>query len=254
MDKTVGHKPFLHFCSLATSPSSIAVVAPGAGTAAAAATATTHANTLLSIFKPTLHILSPAAQVTKRRHFSLFRPSTASARLIHILASRRRRPLLLWCTVPEQRPICMAVRLLQTHDVSDLCIGKPALRWLPPTSTVADAAAELEGAGAGAAVAVWDGDEASDVAGRVRMADVLLFLCAAANLASPAAALQATLSDLLAAAAPPPPPVRRIEPDARLHVYLSLDRHVRRDARVRLNEYSCSSGSCIDSVALVNVL
>ena len=119
----------------------------------------------------------------------------------------------------------MAVRLLQTHDVSDLCIGKPPLRWLPPTSTVADAAAELEGA---AAVAVWDGDEASDVAGRVCMADVLPFLCAAANLASPAAALQASLSDLLAAAAPPP--VRRIEPDARLHVYLSLHRHVRRNA------------------------
>ncbi|CAN6269785.1 unnamed protein product [Urochloa humidicola] len=108
----------------------------------------------------------------------------------------------------------MAVRLLQTHDVSDLCIGKPALRWLPPSSTVADAAAELEAAGgAGAAVAVWDGEEGSDVAGRVCMADVILFLCAGGNLASPATALQATLSDLLAAGARPPP-VRRIEPDA----------------------------------------
>ncbi|OEL16854.1 hypothetical protein BAE44_0022124 [Dichanthelium oligosanthes] len=105
----------------------------------------------------------------------------------------------------------MAVRLLQTHDVSDLCIGKPALRWLPPSSTVADAVADLEGAAA-AAIAVWDGEEGSDVVGRVCMADVLLFLCAGANLASPAAALQATLSDLLVAGAPPP--VRRIEPDA----------------------------------------
>ncbi|CAN6230065.1 unnamed protein product [Urochloa humidicola] len=108
----------------------------------------------------------------------------------------------------------MAVRLLQTHDVSDLCIGKPALRWLPPSSTVADAVAELEAAGgAGAAVAVWDGEDGSDVAGRVCMADVILFLCAGANLASPATALQATLSELLAAGAPPPS-VRRIEPDA----------------------------------------
>uniref|UniRef100_A0A0A9CB73 Uncharacterized protein n=1 Tax=Arundo donax TaxID=35708 RepID=A0A0A9CB73_ARUDO len=115
----------------------------------------------------------------------------------------------------------MAVRLLQTHDVSDLCIGKPPLRWLPPSSTVADAIAELVGGssrGPDAAVAVWDGKEGSDVAGRVCMADVLLFLCADGNLASPAAALQASLSDLLAAGAPP---VRRIEPDARLHVYLA---------------------------------
>jgi len=33
----------------------------------------------------------------------------------------------------------MAERLLQAHQVSDLCIGKPALRWLPPPSTVPDA-------------------------------------------------------------------------------------------------------------------
>ncbi|GJN26011.1 hypothetical protein PR202_gb13905 [Eleusine coracana subsp. coracana] len=107
----------------------------------------------------------------------------------------------------------MAERLLQTHDVSDLCIGKPALRWLPPSSTVADAVAELEGGGGGA-LAVWDGKEEDTqvaVAGRVCMADVVLFLCADANLASPAAALQATLADLLAAG---PPPVRFIQPDA----------------------------------------
>lgn len=129
-----------------------------------------------------------------------------------------------------------AVRLLQgqgqAHEVSDLCIGKPALRWLPLSSTVADAVAELEGGGPDAAVAVWDGSEGSAVAGRVRMADVLLFLCAGPNLATPAAALQAALSDLLAAAGAPP--VRRIEPDARLawqactcRVYLFPDRHVR---------------------------
>ncbi|GJN01303.1 hypothetical protein PR202_ga18560 [Eleusine coracana subsp. coracana] len=108
----------------------------------------------------------------------------------------------------------MAERLLQTHDMSDLCIGKPALRWLPPSSTVADAVAELEGGGG--ALAVWDGSKEEGtqtqvVAGRVCMADVLLFLCADANLASPAAALQATLADLLAAGAPP---VRLIQRNA----------------------------------------
>uniref|UniRef100_A0A0D9ZSI4 CBS domain-containing protein n=1 Tax=Oryza glumipatula TaxID=40148 RepID=A0A0D9ZSI4_9ORYZ len=114
--------------------------------------------------------------------------------------------------------------VLQSHDVSDLCIGKPPVRWLPPSSTVADAIAEIEaggGRGPDAAVAVWDGTK-GEVDGRVCMADVHLFLCGgdgeAASLASPAAALQATLSDLLAAGAPP---VRRIEPHAR-----SRPRHV----------------------------
>ncbi|XP_066344603.1 CBS domain-containing protein CBSX5-like [Miscanthus floridulus] len=105
----------------------------------------------------------------------------------------------------------MAERLLQAHHVSDLCIGKPALRWLPPQSTIADL--EAGGGRDDAAVAVWDGSEGSDVAGRVCMADALLFLCADDdNLASPAAALQATLSDLLAAG--PLQAVRRIDPDA----------------------------------------
>ena len=67
-------------------------------------------------------------------------------------------------------------------------------RWLSPSSTVAAAAAELEGmgVGVGAAIAVQDGNEGSD------MADMLVFLCAATNLASPAAALRS--SGLLMAA------------------------------------------------------
>ena len=132
----------------------------------------------------------------------------------------------------ERLAAAVAVRVyrcmvLQSHDVSDLCIGPPPVRWLPPSSTVADAIAEIEaggGRGPDAAVAVWDGTK-GEVDGRVCMADVHLFLCGgdgeAASLASPAAALQATLSDLLAAGAPP---VRRIEPHARSrarHVYRS---------------------------------
>ena len=108
----------------------------------------------------------------------------------------------------------MAGRFLLTRDVSDLCIGKPPLRWLPPSSTVAHANAELDDVGPDAAVAVWDGAvKGADEAGRVRMPDVLLFLLG--NLASEAAALQATLADLLAAAGAGAPHVRRIEPHAR---------------------------------------
>lgn len=104
----------------------------------------------------------------------------------------------------------MAARFLLTHvDVSDLCIGKPPLRWLPPSTTVAHAIAELECSShrPDSAVAVWDGVAGAAVAGRVRMADVVLFLCADDG------NNQATLVDLLAAAGAPP--VHRVEPDAR---------------------------------------
>uniref|UniRef100_A0A0D9WB94 CBS domain-containing protein n=1 Tax=Leersia perrieri TaxID=77586 RepID=A0A0D9WB94_9ORYZ len=97
------------------------------------------------------------------------------------------------------------------HDVSDLCIGKPALTWLPPTATVADAIADLETRGNDAAAAVWDG-KGDDVAGRVSMVDVILFLCHEHNLDSPSAALHSSLADLLAVAGKPP--VRRIDPHA----------------------------------------
>ncbi|XP_048559896.1 CBS domain-containing protein CBSX5-like [Triticum urartu] len=101
----------------------------------------------------------------------------------------------------------MVAGFLLESEVSDLCIGKPPIRWLPPSSTVARAVAELEADGApGAAVAVWDGQAGAAVAGRLRMADVLLFLCADDGSG------QATLADLLAAAGAPP--VRRVEPDA----------------------------------------
>ncbi|KAF7012387.1 hypothetical protein CFC21_026583 [Triticum aestivum] len=101
----------------------------------------------------------------------------------------------------------MVAGFLLESEVSDLCIGKPPIRWLPPSSTVAGAVAELEAdGGPGAAVAVWDGREGADVAGRVRMADVLLFLCVHDG------SSEATLADLLAAAGAPP--VRRVEPDA----------------------------------------
>ncbi|KAE8817168.1 hypothetical protein D1007_05379 [Hordeum vulgare] len=102
----------------------------------------------------------------------------------------------------------MAAWSLLARDVSDLCIGKPPLRWLPPSSTLARAVAELEASGGpDAAVAVWDGRAGAAVAGRVRMADVLLFLCVDDGSSS-----EATLADLLAAGGAPP--VRRVEPDA----------------------------------------
>ncbi|KAJ4773728.1 CBS domain-containing protein CBSX5 [Rhynchospora pubera] len=92
----------------------------------------------------------------------------------------------------------MAVSLLNSYNVSDLCIGKPALRSLPPASTVADALSVLKRGGA--AVAVWGPPETNPnptIVGRVCMVDVLCYLCAEENLSSPSSALSAPVSALL---------------------------------------------------------
>uniref|UniRef100_A0A0E0M9B3 CBS domain-containing protein n=1 Tax=Oryza punctata TaxID=4537 RepID=A0A0E0M9B3_ORYPU len=95
----------------------------------------------------------------------------------------------------------MAVRLL-ANEVSDLCIGKPAVRSLPLSAAAGDLAAALRrgpqqaAGGAAACVAVVGPGRA--VAGRLGLADVLCFLCAAPGaLAHPTAALSKPASALL---------------------------------------------------------
>nr|XP_010940409.1 CBS domain-containing protein CBSX5 [Elaeis guineensis] len=107
----------------------------------------------------------------------------------------------------------MAVSLLQSHEVSDLCIGKPAVRSLPPSATVGEALLGLK-RGGGSFLCVWIADRASPekkaCAGKVCMVDILCYLCAEENISSPSAALGAPLSALL----PPKDtsPVLRVEP------------------------------------------
>lgn len=116
----------------------------------------------------------------------------------------------------------MAVAL-RSPEVSDLCIGKPPVRSLPPSATVADALAALRSGGAASYVAVVAGDrapspspspeKARDVAGRVGIADVVCFLCGdERSLADPGGALRSPVSALLPKDAPP---IRRVEPHAR---------------------------------------
>ncbi|OAY72740.1 CBS domain-containing protein CBSX5 [Ananas comosus] len=115
----------------------------------------------------------------------------------------------------------MAVAL-RSPEVSDLCIGKPPVRSLPPSATVADALAALRSGGAASYVAVVAGDrapspspspeKARDVAGRVGIADVVCFLCGdERSLADPGGALRSPVSALLPKDAPP---IRRVEPHA----------------------------------------
>jgi len=109
-------------------------------------------------------------------------------------------------------------------NLSDFCIGKP-LQWLPLTSTVADATAELKAAGVAATVTVRDGGEASDVLGRFAWPT-----CCSSYAPKPTWRPRLLRSKPRSPTFSQPPPVHHIEPDARLHVYLSLDRHERRDA------------------------
>ncbi|KAG1361248.1 CBS domain-containing protein CBSX5 [Cocos nucifera] len=94
----------------------------------------------------------------------------------------------------------MAVSLLQFHEVSDLCIGKPAVKSLPPSATIREALVALKRGGE-SFVSVWVADRASPekkaCAGKVCVVDVLCYLCSEENISSPAAALGAPVSALL---------------------------------------------------------
>jgi hypothetical protein len=93
---------------------------------------------------------------------------------------------------------CMAVNFL-ANELSDLCIGKPAVRSLPLSAATGDLAAALRRvsrSGAAACVAVTG--PARAVVGRVGPADVLCLLCTDPEaLARPAAVFSKPVSALL---------------------------------------------------------
>ncbi|KAI0520406.1 hypothetical protein KFK09_007880 [Dendrobium nobile] len=93
----------------------------------------------------------------------------------------------------------MAVSFL-SHELSDLCIGKPALKSLPISATVGEALFALRQSGE-AYVSVWTSDsskpETKFCAGKLCMVDILCYLCAKDNISSPAAALKNPVSVLL---------------------------------------------------------
>ncbi|CAL9047843.1 CBS domain-containing protein CBSX5-like [Musa acuminata AAA Group] len=109
----------------------------------------------------------------------------------------------------------MTVNSLQTREVSDLCIGKPATRPLSLSATVGDALLALRSGGSDDRLVICTADgpapERKACAGNVCLVDVLCYLCAEQNLDAPMAALGAPASALL-------PPltaaslVRRVEP------------------------------------------
>ncbi|KAG6677073.1 hypothetical protein I3842_14G008100 [Carya illinoinensis] len=101
-------------------------------------------------------------------------------------------------------------RILHAEPIlSDLCLGKPALRSLPISATVADAFAALKNTDDNF-ISVWDCvDHSAKVefghdnvgvgcecrcVGKVCMVDVICYLCRDENLFSPSAALKAPVS------------------------------------------------------------
>ncbi|KAG6514288.1 CBS domain-containing protein CBSX5-like [Zingiber officinale] len=94
----------------------------------------------------------------------------------------------------------MAVRLV-SNEVSDLCIGKPAVRSLPPSAaTVVDVLAALRRRDEPhLAVLVVDraAPEKRTISGKLCVADVICYLCSDGNLDSPTVALKRPVSALL---------------------------------------------------------
>ncbi|CAL9125140.1 unnamed protein product [Musa textilis] len=116
----------------------------------------------------------------------------------------------------------MAVSLV-SNEVSDLCIGKPALRSLPlSAAAVGDALLALRRGGE-PHLAVLAADRAAPekraVVGKLCVADVLCYLCSDGNLASPGAALERPVSALLPKGAGL---VRRVEPQFSVSEALDL--------------------------------
>jgi hypothetical protein len=101
----------------------------------------------------------------------------------------------------------MAVSIL-AREVSDLCLGKPALRCLSVSATVADALSALKRLGE-CYLSVWScchdtssraktvGSDDCRCVGKVCMVDIICFLCTTENLRSPATALQSPVSVLI---------------------------------------------------------
>ncbi|CAL5183410.1 unnamed protein product [Lathyrus oleraceus] len=127
----------------------------------------------------------------------------------------------------------MAVRLsVSGHEVSDLCLGKPSLRSISITDTIADAINAIKKFGH-SYLSVWnchhsltdkkpktlianqrEADFRCECIGRVCMVDVICFLCKPENLSSPYAALQSPVSVLFDGDSSSL--VRHIQPNARL--------------------------------------
>ncbi|WOK94847.1 hypothetical protein Cni_G03552 [Canna indica] len=149
---------------------------------------------------------------------AIYSPRLPQPRLALFLLARSKR------SRSRYRHCRMALSSLQTREVSDLCIGKPAARPISPSATVGDALHALRSGGGESRLVVWVAECASSdsrtCGGMVCLVDVLCYLCAEENLVAPCSALAAPVSVLLfhkagaAAVSTVIPLVRRVDPSS----------------------------------------
>lgn len=109
----------------------------------------------------------------------------------------------------------MAVQLLG-YQVADLCLGKPPLRSLSSSATVAQALSALKSVD-DTSISIWNCDHLSSnkdclCIGKLSMVDITTFLCKKDNLTSPTLAFNSPLSVLLSKSKPL---VTQVEPTFR---------------------------------------
>lgn len=114
----------------------------------------------------------------------------------------------------------MAARLL-AYEVADLCLGKPPLKSLSASATVADALSSLR-TSQDSCLSVWSCDHFNNNAlnanqdcfciGKICMVDVISYLCREDNLSSPSSALKSPVSALLSKSSAL---VRHVDPSSR---------------------------------------
>ncbi|CAI9088544.1 OLC1v1022894C1 [Oldenlandia corymbosa var. corymbosa] len=114
---------------------------------------------------------------------------------------------------------------LLAYEVADLCLGKPALKSLSVSATIADALSALKSSDDNC-ISVWScdhtkktsnfangGDDSCVCIGKLCMVDIICYLCREDNLESPRSALKSPVSALLSTV---PGQVRHVEPSSSL--------------------------------------
>jgi hypothetical protein len=95
--------------------------------------------------------------------------------------------------------LCMAVSFL-THELSELCLGKPPLKSISTSATVVEAIEVLRSSDE-SFVSVWNCDHSEfgrcECVGKICMVDVIVFLCKEENLSCPSSALKASIANVL---------------------------------------------------------
>ncbi|CAL0326568.1 unnamed protein product [Lupinus luteus] len=89
----------------------------------------------------------------------------------------------------------MAVSFLGRTKVSDLCLGKPPLRSLSESATVAEALAALRNSD-DSFISVWN-KEGGGCVGKVCIVNIVCYLCKEESVLSPSSALKAPISNVL---------------------------------------------------------